>query len=215
MVARIAELIDVQDLSGQQVLNVFHYVDPDGVADIDTLVADYVGSVIPLLQSLQGAQLRHTAIRHREVYPAATLMLETAITPPLVGSAVGEQLASCDALSVKHTLGNPTVVLSGGFTGHIKRGGCRWAGATEGAVSGNDCMPGTITGMAAIMAEVRNPGEGGFQLCVASFLIGNHVPHGAPRARSTTVTSYTIVSGDSAPSPSTQNTRKVLRGRTF
>lgn len=212
MVAVILQLVDVQNLSGQEVLNVLHYVDAAGAGTPQDLYDDYKAHVIPLLQSLQGPQLTHVALRHRQVYPTATIMLEDAITPPLAGSATGEQLASCDAISVKHILGNPTVTLSGGFTGHIKRGGIRIAGATEPSVSGNDCPPGTISGVTAIMDEMRNPGSGAYELAVVSFLIGNPIPH-VPRARSHTVTSYTIVSADSAPSPSTQNSRKVLRGR--
>jgi hypothetical protein len=169
---------------------------------------------LPLVAPLQNVGLSHNVLRWRKVYPATTLQLEYGTGLPVAGTDASEALASCDAASFKWILGNPTVVLSGGFTGHIKRGGCRLAGLDEGNVSGNVCGAGFIAAAATWSAELRQPGgSDAWQLCVASFLIGNPVPH-TPRARSETATSYTIVSAASAPAPSTQNTRKVLRGRT-
>lgn len=214
MTAQIAEIVDVQEQAGQEIQNVYHYVDPTGVADIAVLLSDYVADVLPLVRPLQHTSLSHTALRYRKVYPATTLMLEYTTGLPVAGTDASDALASADAASFKWTLGNPTVVLSGGFTGHIKRGGTRLGGFSEGNASGNSCGAGFITAAAAWFAELKDPGTDAWQLCVASFLIGNHVPHGAPRARSQTVTSYTIVTGSSAPAPSTQNSRKVLRGRT-
>lgn len=207
MAARVAEIIDVQTLAGQQVLNVLHFVDPAGTGDLPTLVDNYVTSVIPLMKVFQTPSLSHVAIRYREVSPTASLILESTTGLPIVGTATGTvDLASCDALSAKWTLG-ATVVIEGGFTGHLKRGGIRTAGSGEEHVDGNTCTSGTITSFAAFVSELLNPGTDVFQLCVASFLNG-------ARARQTTVQAYSIVSGASAPSPSTQNTRKVLRGRT-
>jgi len=207
MVARVAEIIDVQTLAGQEVLNVLHFVDPAGTGDIDVLVENYIESVIPLMVAFQTPSLTHVAVRSREVSPTASLTQTTTTGLPVGGAATGTvDLASADALSAKWNL-TGTVVLAGGFTGHLKRGGIRTAGSGEEHVDGNTCTGGTITSFAAFVSELLNPGTDVFQLCVASFLNG-------ARARQTTVQAYAIVSGASAPSPSTQNTRKVLRGRT-
>lgn len=206
MPAKIIQLIDVQSYLSQEVLNVFHFVDPTGVGDEDVLVSDYVSDVIPLVTGFQNDQLTHVAIRHRQVYPTAELTQEFAIVPPLAGSATGtEPLASADALSFKWTLG-ATVILAGGFTGHIKRGGARTSGAYEAQVTGNTVNPAIFAGCAAWVAELRNPGTDAFLLCVASYL-------DAARVRQETVQAYCLVSGGSAPGISTQNSRKVLRGR--
>jgi hypothetical protein len=214
MVAQIVELIDVQTQAGQEVLNVFHFVDEAGTADPLVLMSDYVSDVLPLSQPLQSTGLSHNSLRWRKVFPATTLTLDYNTGLPVVGTDASDALASCDAASFKWILGNPTVVLSGGFTGHIKRGGCRLAGLDEGNVSGNTCGAGFLAAAVTWAAELRQPGgSDAWQLCVASFLVGNPVP-GTPRARSETVTAYTIVSGASQPAPSTQNSRKILRGRT-
>lgn len=206
MVALVVEVIDVQVLFGQQVLNVFHFVDPTGAGDVPTLLDDYVTSVLPLVQGLQTTQLSHTALRYRQVYPTAALTLERAIVPSIDGVETGDPLASCDAASGKWILSNPTVNLVGGTLPHIKRGGVRIAGMTEGNVVGNSVVPGYTTAWAAWVAELLRPGTDAFGLCVASFL-------DASRVRQPTVQQYTIVGDGSAPSPSTQNSRKVLRGR--
>lgn len=213
MTAKIIEIADVQVLAGQQVLNVFHFVDPTGVGDPAVLLSDYVTSVLPTAQPIQSTALAHTTLRWRQVYPTTTLTLDYSTGLPVAGTDAAEPLASCDAASFQWILSNPTVVLAGGFTGHIKRGGARLAGFTETMVVGNACAPAIMTAAAAWFAALKQPGgSDAFQLCVASFLIGNPVPH-VPRARSETVTAYTIVGSSSQPAPSTQNSRKVLRGR--
>jgi hypothetical protein len=208
MAARVVELIDVQDYAGTQVLNTLHYVDPAGTGDPAQLVNDYIAHVVPLLITAQHPVIRHTMIRHRVIYPTVDLMLESSITPAAVGTAAGDALPSFSAMSIKHVLGAGTVVLQGGFTGHIRRGGVRWGGISENDFTGNGVPAGTIAGWAAIMAEVRNPGEGAFELAVVSFLDGSRTRRAAAQA-------YALVTANSDPSPSTQNTRKVLRGRSF
>ena len=207
MVARVVEIVDVQNLGGQEVLNVFHFVDPAGTGTIATLVSDYVTDVIPLTAALQTADLTHTAIRHREVYPTVTLQLTTAINPPVAGTAsAGDTEPSAVAASMQFILGS-TVVLAGGFTGHLKRSGARIGGIGEGAILGNTMVSGFITAANTWFAEIVQPGTDVFLLCVASFLDG-------ARTRHASVQSYALITGLGVPGPSTQNSRKVLRGRT-
>lgn len=212
MPAKIIELVDQQMYLGQAVENVFHYVNPDGVAEASVLLTDYVTDVLPLVRALQNTQCSHTNIRWRQVFPTTTLMLDYASGLPVVGTDAGDPLPTHEAASFKWLLSNPTTVLSGGFTGHIRRGGCRLAGIGDTNESGNAMGAGYIAAAATWFNELKDPGTDAFLLCVASFLIGNHVPLGPPRARSETVTAYTIVGGATAPAPSTQNTRKFLRG---
>lgn len=212
MPATVYELVDVQQLFSQNIENVFHFVDPAGSTDVEGLVDNYVDDVLPLVVQLQTNQLSHVAIRYRQVYPAATLMLERALVPSVDGVETGDALATCDAMSGKWILGNPTVNLTGGSYPHIKRGGVRLGGPTEGNVIGNGVVAGYVTAWGTWVAELRNPGTGVFVLCVASFL-----GPGAPgaRVRQHTATQYAVPTAGSAPSPSTQNSRKFLRGRSF
>lgn len=209
MTAKVIELIDVQLYRGQQVLNRFHFVDTSGVADPAVLVSDYVDDVLPLMALLQTPDLSHVQINARQVYPTATLVVETPISPAIVGGNTGSDvMPSYAAASFKWTIG-ATTVLQGGFSGHIKRGGMRLAGMREGDWSGDGSSnPGYVTAAASFTAELQDPGTDAFLLCVASYLNG-------ARVRQHTVQSYALVTGSSAPSISTQNTRKVLRGRTF
>lgn len=208
MTAKVAEIIDVQNLFGQEILNVFHFVDPAGTGDISTLVTNYITDVVAAVTPLQTADLTHVAIRHREVYPTVSLMLTTAITPPVAGTAsAGDTEPSAVAASMQFILGT-TTVLQGGFTGHLKRGGCRIGGIGEGAVFENTMVSGFLTAAATWFTAIQLPGTDVFQLCVASFLNG-------ARVRQPAVQSYALVTGQGTPGPSTQNTRKVLRGRTF
>lgn len=205
----IVELIDVQSLDAQEVLNVFHFVSEDGTGVESTLVDDYIANVIPVMTPLQHEDLTHVAIRHRKVFPAATLTGETAITPPVAGEIVGsDALASCDAISVKFLPGD-TTVLAGGFTGHIMRSGARIGGISEGEVDGNVLATGIAAEVATWFDELQNPNGGEWFLVVASFLSGNV----KPRPRQATVQAYAPIIGQVNPAPSTQNTRKVLRGR--
>ena len=208
MVAQVAQIIDVQSLAGQEVLNVFHYVDTSGAASLATLVSDFEVDYMTSVANMQTNQLAHIATRYRIVSPTAGLQQTHTLSSPHVGQqSDNDPLASCDAYSVAWTLG-ATVVLAGGFTGHLKRGGARIAGPTEGLVSGNVCVGAALATWPTAFGNLQAPGSGGWQLVVASYLNG-------ARVRQTTVQAYCLVTGTSVPSPSTQNTRKVLRGRTF
>lgn len=208
MAAVVFQLIDVQSLAGEEVLNVYHFVDPAGTASEATLVSNYIADVIPSLAVLQGTALTHVAIRHRQVYPTAALFQETAISPPVAGSRTStDMLPNSSAISCKWTLG-ATVVLAGGFTGHLKRGGMRIAGVTEDEMAGNALSSGIATEVQTFFAALQSPGGTAAVLCVASYLNG-------ARVRQHTVQSYAEVTGQVNPAPSTQNTRKILRGRIF
>lgn len=212
MVARIIQLVDQQVVLGQAIENVFNFVDEAGAASIPDLLGVYVSDVLPLCRALQSTSCQHTNIRWREVYPTQTLVQDYATGLPVAGTDGNDLEPSSTALSFKWILGNPTVVLAGGFTGHIKRGGMRLGGICEGLISGNGISAGIAAVARAYTDELLNPGGDAWRLCVASFLVGNPVHGGPARARSETVTAYTIVSTATDPSPSTQNTRKFLRG---
>jgi hypothetical protein len=207
MAAVVVEIIDVQSLFGQEVLNVFHFVDPTGAGTAATLISDYVAHSQNLMKVAQNSLLTHTAIRYRTVYPTASLMLTSTAGLPVAGGDVNTPTDSATAFSFQFFL-DTTTVLAGGFTGHIKRGGCRVAGCSSGDMNANTPPGGAIaTDFAAWIVTLMNPNAGLFHLCVASFLNG-------ARVRQHTVQSYALVTGASPPSFSTQNTRKVLRGRT-
>lgn len=208
MVAQVVELIDVQEQSGEQALNVFHYVDPTGTLDVADLLNDYVSGPLATVVGIQDSQIIHTLIRYRFVYPTATLMLEHAITPT-PGVATSSGIFSPEsAFSFKFILGSGTVNLVGGSLPHIKRGGCRLGGVPKGSIVNNVVSSGTVTVAAGWSTDLIAPESDGWQLCVASFL-------NAARVRQHTVQQYALVTGMSAPGASTQNTRKVLRGRSF
>lgn len=207
MTALVVEIVDVQDFAGQQVLNVFHFVDPSGVGDPAVLLSDYVSDVLPLMKVLQDDTLTHTTLRWRTVFPTASLQLEYTTGLPVAGTDPGVALASCVAASFKWILGSGTVNLVGGTLPHIKRGGARIAALDEGNVTGNFTDSLYNTAAAAFVAELLNPGTDAFQLCVVSFL-------NSSRVRQHTAQQYALVTGSPVPAVSTQNTRKILRGRT-
>lgn len=207
MAAKVIQIVDVQSLFGQEILNVFHFVDPSGVGDPLVLCSDYVAHVIPAIKIAQVTGLTHTALRWREVYPTAGLTATYTTGLPIAGLNGGAAADSATAWSVQFLLG-ATVVLQGGFTGHLKRSGCRIGGADASNMSGNS-LPGSgiLTAFSSWATNILNPGTDAFLLCVASYLDG-------ARVRQPEVQSYALISSASAPSYSTQNTRKVLRGRT-
>lgn len=207
MTAQIVELVDVQVLAGQEVLNVFHFVDTTGALSIPTLVTDYAVHVLPLEQGLQSTAVSHTAIRYRTIYPTASLQLTASIVPSVDGVEAGDVLSSCTAMSGQWILGNPTVNLVGGTLPHIRKGGVRIAGPVESNVVGNSAVAGYATAWQTWFLGLAQPNGDGWKLCVVSYL-------NAARARMTTAQQYVIPTASSAPSPSTQNSRKVLRGRT-
>jgi hypothetical protein len=203
---QVCEIVDVQMFGGQEMLNVFHFVDTSGVASEATLVSDYANHVIPLIKIPQTSSLTHTAIRHRLVAPTDELMHTTPISPPVAGGDANTPGDSYVAYSVQFFLGT-TVVLSGGFTGHLRRSGCRIPGPTIDSMDANAPPDaGILTAFANWFGQLVNPNGGAWNLCVASFLNG-------ARVRQHTVQSYALIPSCSTPSYSTQNTRKVLRGR--
>jgi hypothetical protein len=206
LTARIIEIIDVQTFLSQQMLNVYHFVDPAGTGDEATLVSTYISDVIPKMATLQNVGCVHNTVKHRQVYPTTTLLLDTNIPGGIAGADSGTAGDSFDALSFKWILGSGTVVLAGGFTGHIKRGGTRVGGMNDGVTFQNTVNSIYVTAGHTFTTELLLPGTGPYQLCVASFLDG-------ARVKQTTVQSYAIVTDASDAGASTQNSRKFLRGR--
>lgn len=215
MAIQIVQIVDLQSYAGQQIENVTHWLDTTGALDPTALLTDYKANIIAAMKAVQHTSLTHTALKYRQVYPAAALQQESVISPAVAGTDGNDPAASFVAYSLKFTLSTATVVLSGGFTGHIKRGGMRIGGVTNDATEQAGVSAGVITSVATLGTRLTTAQGGGFVLVIASYLIGNKVLGGPPRARSHTVTSYALVTGVSAPGASTQNTRKVLRGRTF
>lgn len=206
MPARVIEIVDVQTFLSQQLLNVYHFVDPAGTGSEATLVTTYITDVLPLMRLVQQTGLVHNTIKHREVYPTVGLLLDETIPGGIAGNDGNPAGDSFDALSVKWILGSGTVVLQGGFTGHIKRGGTRIGGISDAATAGNAVDAGHILTCNAFTTELILPGTGPYMLCVASFLDG-------ARVRQPAVQSYALVTEASDPGASTQNSRKFLRGR--
>jgi hypothetical protein len=205
---QVAEIIDVQDLGGQQVLNVYHYVDTSGALTVATLLTAFETDVLPKETAFQEASIVHNSLRYRIVTGSPSLMQEKFITPQPGQAASSGYFTPETAFSFKFGLPLPTVILAGGFTGHIKRGGCRIAGIPKGAIVSNVVASGNLAVCATWATSLIAPSGGGWVLCVASFLNG-------ARARQHAVQAYAVVGSVSAPGASTQNTRKVLRGRTF
>lgn len=206
MATQVAQLIDVQTTQGQEILNVYHFVDTSGVLTLDTLAAAYIADVIPQAQAWQTTTLSHIEVRGRIVAPTAGLVQSFVSGLPLAGShSTTEEEPTFVSASVKYVIGS-TVVLSGGFTGHIKRGGTRLCGLREDQVVTNALSAGTVTSIHTQCSHLQAPSGGGWVLCVASYLNG-------ARVRQPTVQSYATVTGFSDGAPSTENLRKVLRGR--
>lgn len=207
MVAKVVEIIDVQDYLGQEILNVFHFVDPTGAGDPLVLCSDYVADVLPLIRPVQVTALTHTRLIWRTIFPTVSLALAYTTGLPVAGSNGGVDGDSFEALSVAWTLGAGTVTLVGSGLPHLKRGGCRIGGVANDVSNANNVAGAQVTEIAAWAAELRDPGTDAFLLCVASFLDG-------ARVRQAVAQQYALVTGASAPGASTQNSRKVLRGRT-
>lgn len=207
MAVQIAQIVDVQSLNGQEILNVFHFFDSSGVASITTLCQDYVEDVVLAANAFQSTNLSHTSLRYRQLWPAATLTHTYTTGLPASGTiSAGDDEPSSTALSMQFYIGN-TVVLAGGFTGHIKRSGCRMGGIREGYINGNGTAGGIVALTDAWFAELLTMDSDGWVPCVVSMLNG-------ARVRQPIAQAYALITGYSGPSPSTQNTRKVLRGRT-
>lgn len=206
MTANIWEVVDYQILAGESCLNVFHYIDSAGTADPTVLMADLVAHYIPAVAVDQHTALSHVQLSYRQVYPTAALGVVYTTGLPINGAiSASDVLANAFALSVKWTIGT-TTNLVGGTLPHIKRGGARIAGATEGDVSGNNIAGTVAADWATAFGHLVTDTSEAFQLVVASFL-------DASRVRQHTVQQYAHVLASSAPSPSTQNSRKILRGR--
>lgn len=215
MAIQIVQIVDLQQYYGQTIENVTHWVDTTGVLGTTTLLTDYQTNIIGAMKAVQHPNLTHTSLKFRKVYPTADLQQEKLLVPVVPGTDGNDPAVAFAAYSLKFALDPATVTLSGGFTGHIKRGGMRIGGITNDATEEAGVSAGVTTSLATLGTRLTTAQGGGFLFVVVSYLIGNKAPGGPPRARSHTVTSYTLVTSVSPPSASTQNSRKVLRGRTF
>lgn len=209
MVAKVVELVDVQQLRGQEVLTRYHYFDADGVADPAVLVADYITDVVPKFAAFQIPAIVHTAIRYRTVYPAVGLQREVGISPAYVGQWPDTQpVPSFVSYSIKWQISD-TVYFTAS-TKHINRGGKHLPGVPGAGIAvETDLVGGDIQALINTwFAEVKDPGTDPWQLIVA------HAPATINKVPQV-IQYYATVTGQSPASIGTQNTRKVIRGRTY
>jgi len=211
MVAQVIELLDMQNLNGQEVLTAYHFLDATGALTPDDLATNYQADVIPEFAAFQSSDLFHHNVRVRRVFPTADLALDHAVTPTVPGTVSGtDDMPAFTTFSIKWIIG-ATVQLAGGSTEHIKRGGKRLPGGRESQFHGDTITDvNTIAFVADYVTALLNMDAAGWDLVVASY----ELPGATPR-RQHTVQRYAPVLGGSPPSPGTMNTRKVLRGRTF
>jgi hypothetical protein len=201
----IWEVVDRQVLASEACLNVFHFLDSSGVNPVTDLLDDLIARYIPAAAALQHSSLVHQDLLYRQVYPSQQLQHTYSVGLPIAGSLSGSDVAAnAFALSMAWLIGS-TTNLGGGSPPYLKRGGMRLPGPTEGDLAGNTCGPSVVSAWAAAFATLTPVAGGDFEFIVASFL-------NAGRVRQHTVQQYAPVLGTSAPAPSTQNTRKILRG---
>jgi hypothetical protein len=129
------ELVDVQDLAGQEVLNVYFYrqnnlaVAPTAQDMIDS----FVGQVLPSIVATQTNNILHTEIRCRNLFDAADNAVDAISVP---GSrAVGDYVSTFNAVGFTLDQDN----------GAVKNGAKRFAGYHE-----SDTADGVITDAAMI-----------------------------------------------------------------
>jgi hypothetical protein len=201
----IWEVVDRQVLASEACLNVFHFLDTTGVNPVTDLLDDLIANYIPAAAGLQHVSLTHQDLLYRQVYPTQQLQHTYSVGLPIAGALSGsDAAANAYALSMAWLIG-ATVNLGAGSPPYLKRGGMRLPGPTEGDLSGNT-VPGSVVSAWLTAFGTLTPVAGGdFTFIVASFL-------NAGRVRQHTVQQYAPVLGTSSPAPSTQNSRKILRG---
>jgi hypothetical protein len=222
MPAVIHEILDVQMLGGQQCLSRYHFVDPDGVGTEEALINGYLSSCLPAVCALQTAATKHIALRHRQIYPAANLPAEVAISPTQSGGNNNPPSEDFLSISVKWAL-SQTVPLENAEPHHIKKGGKHLPGVSVNNENEPAVYDANFNALVqAWFATLLSPSGANWQLCVASFETAKSSSINTPTTRTITkaqtqavATKYAIVLSCSGASISTQNTRKVLRGRTY
>lgn len=209
MVAQIVEIVDVQSYFGQEVLNVYHFLDADGAADPAALIPVFDADVTPLLVPTQGVALTHVALRWRLVYPTVGLIRDHTVSPPKAGTNSGTAAPSMLAYSLKFTIDETVHLGSGGSPRRIRASGKRICGVNTSDEDGNS-VPGS--GLPALFAtwfaELLSPGSDNWVPVAVRMPFTRGVPQVPASA-------YAPIIACSNPGLGTQNTRKVLRGRTF
>jgi hypothetical protein len=222
MATRIVELLDVQLNAGQEMLTRYHFQTVDDAALEADLVDSYITDPMPILATSQNQALAHVSIRHRLVYPTAELVAETPISPPLSGGDATDPAPPNATYSLKWTLG-PTVHLGTDAGKHISKGGKHLPGVSMSQMDADALTPGPFNAaIANWVTHLRDMTAGTWNLVVVSFEVTPSHMVDTTTTRTITkavvspiVTKYAPVTGASVPSVSTQNTRKVLRGRTY
>lgn len=131
----VYELIDVQELAGQEVLNVYFYRQNNLAVTVtaDDLIDSYVGQVLPELAATQTDNILHTSIRARNLYTPA----DSAVQAISVSGdrAVGDYVSTFNAIGYRLDQDN----------GSVKDGAKRFAGYHE-----SDTADGVITDPAMV-----------------------------------------------------------------
>lgn len=129
------ELVDVQNLAGQEVLNVYFYENNElsGTATAQDLIDSFVGQVLPEIAATQTDNILHTEIRVRNLFDASDNANEAISVPG--DRAVGDYVSTFNAIGFRLVQDN----------GAVKNGAKRFAGYHE-----SDSADGVITDPAMV-----------------------------------------------------------------
>jgi len=143
----VYELVDIQEQSGQQVLNVYFYQwnNTLAVPTAQDLIDAFQSTVQTSLKQIQDSVVTHTGVRCRNLFDESDQAEEAQSTPGSWASGAGDNLPIHDAFGFKLIQNN----------GALRDGAKRFAGIVEAVVTGGVITDATyITGLATLAASL-------------------------------------------------------------
>lgn len=203
-VGDIIQIIDVQTVTGQQVLNVYHYRMDEVGADVDLadVVNVFQGQVIPAVAVIQHSNLVHTSMIAQNLTNGIDIYEEPI---SVAGTKSGEMHPSFVAYAFRYVRA----------TGLTRHGYKRFGGVPEDATTSNNLVASYVTMAATLAGVLDNPltvDSGSGEDFIATPVIVGRIPQGEPDAGRFDLSRINDISGVQFVRITSQTTRRVGRG---
>lgn len=139
-------VIDHQSFDGQEVLNVYHYVQTDGAGAADELLTAFNEDMIPSIRAVQNTSLTHTLLEAINLDNDADFG-SMALTSSNAGTRAGESLPVFTCWAFRYNRA----------TRAVRNGQKRICGPNEGDQSGGDAISAMLTPLNALAGAMEDP----------------------------------------------------------
>lgn len=165
----ILQVTSVGSLSGQQMLNRWHFYNEDDTAPVAGTLTAFIESVLTPYAGGMSNQLSFTELLYRVITDPLSTQNSQFILPALVGAETTDPAVSFTTATVRWQIGVTAILTAEDPQRRIHRGSKHLGGLIDGYLINNSLSAGCITAAGAVASGYLGLAEDGWLPCVAGF----------------------------------------------